>query len=249
MKTSPASGLLIALLLLTAISACSSNGQLEPSSKRKAADSQAKLGVAYLQKNRLQLAKDHLEKALKRDRNSPVVQHYYALLQERLGNDAEAQKYFRAALQNDADNAELLNNYGTFLCKTGEVNQAESLFVRAANDPLYRTPELALENAGICLKKKGDYEKSASYFEQALAKRAQLPSALYHMAELFYLEKQNAKAQAYLYRYNELSPQTAETLLLCYKIHSSLGETAQADKCANQLLADFSQSPQAKELN
>lgn len=217
--------------------------------RKKAAEYQAQLGAGYLQRNRLNLAKQYLEKALKSDSNSPQAQHYYALLQEKLGDNIKAGQYFRRAMAQDGKNPELLNNYGSFLCKSGSTQQAVAAFMSAASDPLYKTPEYAYSNAGICLKNKGNPAEAVSYLRKALALQPHLPTALFHMAELSYTQNENAKAQAFLYRYTEHHTDTPETLLLCYKINHALHDDKQAEECANRLLSKFPQSREATGIN
>lgn len=104
---------LAVLLLAVALSACASNPSA--SSKKETAEYYAQLGVGYLQKNRLELAQENLEKALKINRNSKDALHYSALLEERLGNMQKAHALFNRAMQLDGKNPELLNNYGSHL--------------------------------------------------------------------------------------------------------------------------------------
>lgn len=240
--------LVAACVAAALVSGCTSATAVK-GDRKKAAEYQAQLGAGYLQRNRLDLAKEYLDKALKSNENSVQAQHYYALLQERLGNDKLAGIYFRRAMQQDAENPELLNNYGSYLCKTGAIKQAENAFIRAAQDPLYKTPEFAYANAGICLKKKGDSGKADNYLRQALSINPYSALALFHMAELSFNQQQNAKAQAFLYRYNEKHPDTPETLRLCYEINNALHEDQQAGECANRLLSKFPQSRAATHLN
>jgi len=215
----------------------------------KAAEYHAQLGVGYLQRNRLNLANEYLKKALKANPRSPEVQHYNALLQERLGRQEQAGQHFAKAMRLDSDNPELLNNYGSYLCKQGEIQKAETVFMRAADDPLYKTPEFALTNAGICLKKQGAYRQAEQYLDKALEARQNFPSALFHIAELSHQQNKNAKAKTYLYRYNERVSDTPETLLLCYRIHIALSEHKAAQRCLSRLLANFPDSREAKKLN
>ncbi len=231
------------------ISGCTSTGSSLKKNPKKAAGYQAQLGAGYLQRNRLGLAKQYLEKALKSDSNSPEAQHYYALLQERLGDNAKAGTYFRKAMAQDGKNPELLNNYGSFLCKSGDTQQAVAAFMTAASDPLYKTPAFAYSNAGICLKNKGNHAQSEEYLRKALALQPYSPSALFHMAEISYNRGENAKAQAFLYRYTERHPDTPETLLLCYKTNRALHDGKQTEECANRLLGKFPQSKEVAELN
>ena len=244
------STIMTAALLLTAtlLQGCSAVSG-KSGGARKAAEYHAQLGIGYLQRNRLVLAKEYLDKAIKHNKNSPTAQHYYALLQERLGNDKLAGEYFSKAMRKDAENPELLNNYGSFLCKVGALEKAQSAFMAAAKNPLYKTPEFAYTNAGICLKRKGEATQAEAYLRKALSLRADFPSALFHMAELSHQQNENAKAQAFLYRYTEHIPDTPETLLLCYNINVDLRDDVAAQKCADQLLAKFPRSNEASKLN
>ncbi len=226
---------------------CATNSK--KSKSLEAAGYHAQLGIGYLQRNRLKLAQQYLGKALAANPKSPTVQHYYALLQDRIGNKQLAARYFALAVKQDRNNPELLNNYGSFLCKHGAVNRAEMAFLRATANPLYDTPEFAFTNAGICLKKRNNYRRAEGYLSKALSLNPTFPSALYHMAELSHRQNKNAKAQAYLYRYNERAPITSETLKLCYRISTALNEVASAQKCSAQLLANFPNSKEASELN
>jgi len=243
------SALIVAVCVIAVtISGCTSTGSPKKNSK-KAAEYQAKLGAGYLQRNRLDLAKEYLDKALKSNSNSPQAQHYYALLQERLGDSAKAGSYFRKAMAQDGKNPELLNNYGSFLCKSGDIQQAVSAFMTAANNPLYKTPDFAYSNAGICLKSKGDFAQADAYLRKSLSIQPYSPTALFHMADLSYKQSENAKAQAFLYRYNERHPDTPETLFLCYKTNRALNDGQQAQECANRLLSKFPRSKEAAGLN
>ena len=238
---------LTALLLSVTVAGCSLSSS--SGNKDKAADYYAQLGAGYLQKNRVKLAKDYLEKALARNSHSSQAQHYYALLQDKLGNPEKAGVYFRKAMQTDGKNPELLNNYGSHLCREGEYSAAVDAFLAALKDPLYSTPEFAYTNAGICLAKQGKRTEAEGYYRQALERNEKFPLALYQMAELEYARGENAKAQAFLYRYNEQAQDTPETLLLCHKVNRALNESQQADKCSTALLTHFPNSKEARQLN
>ncbi|HPE61843.1 MAG TPA: type IV pilus biogenesis/stability protein PilW [Thiolinea sp.] len=250
MKTTPLPATLLLFLILSlGLAGCTTTSSSSRPDRAKAAEYNAKLGAGYLQRGRYDLAKEYLEKALKKDQNSSMAQHYYALLQEKLGRDDQANLYFRRALKQDGKNPDLLNNFGTFLCKQGQYQEAVTAFLRAASDPLYKTPAFAYTNAGICLEKQGRKNTAEAYFRKALTYNNKFPLALYNLAQLAHEQNENAKAQAFLYRYNELAPSSPETLLLCYRIHKSLHEDSKAENCVNNLLARFPDSPEASELN
>ncbi|WP_020395260.1 type IV pilus biogenesis/stability protein PilW [Thiolinea disciformis] len=240
---------LAALLLCVALSGCETTSSQPKTSDAKTADYYADLGIGYLQKERLDLANENLQKALVKNPRSSKAHHYYALLQDRLGYNEQARVHFRKALERDGRNPELLNNYGSHLCKTGAYAEAVKAFSVAFSNPLYPTPEFAYTNAGVCLQKQGDYVQAEHHYRLALERNPKFALALYRMAEIEHMRGENAKAQAFLYRYNEQGSDTPETLWLCTKINRALNDTDQAEKCATTLLARFPKSNEAASLN
>lgn len=238
--------LLFTGLLLTSVllSACSSQIKTE-----EASDYNSDLGIQYLQKGHLNRANEKLSKALDQNPDSPKVNHYFALLQERLGNKAKADKYFRKAISLAPKDPEIRNNYGSYLCKNGQPQKAVQQFLTAVKDPLYRTPEFAYTNAGICLRKTGNDAKAEQYFRQALKKRASFPSALLEMSKLYYDRKQYARAQGFMLRYENVGRSTPEALELCVKVNLKMQNNAKAETCKAALLRLFPESPEAERIN
>jgi len=235
---------LLPLVLSSSIlGGCSSTPSSSDSSSK--ADTYTQLGAAYLQKGRFDLAKLNLEKALAENSSSADVHHYYALLEEHLGDDGQASKHFQMALSLDGKNPELLNNYGSYLCKTGHYAAAEHSFLGAVSDPLYKTPEFAYTNAGLCMGKLGKNEQAESYFRQALQVNRNFAEALYQMAKLNHERGDNPKAQAFLYRYNDNGTPTPDSLSLCYQIESQLNDAAKAGACMADLRTKFPESAPA----
>jgi type IV pilus assembly protein PilF len=231
------------------LSSCVSEPTQYKVKNKKAAEYNAKLGAEYLKQHRLKLAHEKLSKALQQNPNSTRVNHYYALLQEKLGQRRLAQQHFQKALTISQNNPELHNNYGSFLCKIGNYDKALLQFAQAIKDPLYKTPEFAYTNAGVCLKKSGKTQNYEDYFRKALQLNPQFDLALYQMALLKWKQGNSAKAQAFLYRYNDIAKQTPKSLLLCKQIHDKLGEMVEADKCISQLLSTFPNSEEVSKLS
>ena len=241
--------LLLGLAIITSLASCASGTTSTRSKNLKAAEYNASLGAEYLRKNRLTLANEKLSKALEQNPNSENANHYYALLQEKLNNNATALKHFKRAIRASKRNPNLHNNYGSFLCNMGQYRQAISEFAQAVKDPLYKTPEFAYTNAGVCIEKSNSKESSEAYFRKALEINPKFASALFQMAKLNWKQGNISKAQAFLFRYNDVARQTPESLLLCKKINEKLGELAQAEKCVSQLLSHFPSSKEANNIN
>lgn len=234
----------------TTTTSSSSSSSLSTKDGYKAASYNAQLGVNYLQIGRLDLAKEYLEKALRYDPKSIEANHYYALLQERLGDNTLATRHFvKAVRASKTPSSELMNNYGSHLCRVGQYTEAINAFKTALRDPLYVTPEYAYANIGVCLMKQDQIDEAEGYFQQALDKNDKFALALYQLADVSYRKHDYAKAQALWFRYRDSGPQTAESLLLCTQISVALQDNAQAEQCTNTLLARFPTSAEAQQLN
>jgi len=232
-------------LLFLFLTSCSSTGVKET----KASEFNADLGIRYLQKGRLQLADEKLKKALDQNPNSARSNHYFAILQQKLGNYQKAEHYFNRAVNIKPKDPEIRNNYGSFLCETNRPQAAVKQFLSAVADPLYRTPEFAYTNAGICLRKTGNDAKAEQYFRTALKKKSSVPSALLEMAKLYSDRKQYPRAQAFMLRYESVGKSTPEALEACYIINQKMGDYAKSGQCKSALLRLFPTSQEAEKAN
>ena len=227
------------LILLLSLTACSSNKSKPTPKKSEAASYNARLGAEYTRKGRLNLANEKLLKALDQNPDSVEANHYYALLQQKLGLNKTAETYFRKAISISPNDPQLLNNYGSYLCQNGQYQSASQHFMAAIKDPLYTTPEFAYTNAGICIKKSGDVITAEKYFRKSLALKPNFASALYQMAKIKFEQGDYTRAQAFLQRYHERNPQVVESLSLCVQINSRLGDLNAAGQCKRKLAGRF----------
>jgi len=241
-KTLLSSSFIVSALFL---SACSSTSI----KSNEASNYNSDLGIRYLQKGRLNLANEKLLKALDQNPNSAQSNHYYAILQQKLGNNKKAERHFLKAANLSPKNPEIRNNYGSFLCDTGRPQAAVKQFTVAINDPLYRTPEFAYTNAGICLRKTNNDAKAETYFRQALKKKSAFPSALLEMAKLYSDRGNFPRAQAFMSRYESVGHSSPEALALCSKINTKMGDHAKASSCKSTLLRLFPTSQEAQQVN
>lgn len=226
------------------LTACSNDTQ-----EKKASSYNADLGIRYLQKGRLKLANQKLMKAIEQNPDSAKSNHYFALLQAKLGDNKKAAKYFSKAVNLDKKDSELRNNYGSFLCKIDQHQSAVQQFLIAVKDPLYETPEFAYTNAGICLRKANDHNQAEKYFRIALKKKAAFPSALLEMAQLYKDKKNYAKAQAFMLRYETVGRSTPKALQLCTMINKKMGNSKKSNSCKSTLLRLFPESKEAEQIN
>lgn len=128
----------------------------------------AQLGIAYLEKNDMQRAKQKLLLSLAQAPTIPEPWYSMAWFLEVTGNKPEANIYYLKAIAVSPEQGAANNNYGAFLCRSGHYQAAIQQFLLAAHAPIYLNPAAAYENAGLCAKKLPDNTQASGYFRQAL---------------------------------------------------------------------------------
>jgi type IV pilus assembly protein PilF len=94
--------------------------------QHRAAVYNTELGVAYLQRGALALAKEKLDQAQRENPDSPSVQSARALLFERLGEPARAERAFRRALALAPHDPDYQNDYAVYLCSNASTRGASN---------------------------------------------------------------------------------------------------------------------------
>ena len=163
---------MLAPIAITALSACvtvevNSEPEIYSNSEEKAA-ARIALGIGYLEQGNMSKAQENLEIALKHApnyyRSQITMAHYY----ERVGENSEANELYEKAVRMHSRNGNVLNNYGTFLCKQGDYQQADQYFNRAIEQPYYYQISGSYENAAFCALRAGEENKAMDYFARAL---------------------------------------------------------------------------------
>src|SRR3981189_1597946 len=195
-----------------ALAACSSvNG---PRKKSDASNYNMQLGMAYLNQGDLGVAKEKLDRAMAENSGDPNVHSAMAMLQDRLGRPEQADKEFRAALSLGPRNPDVLNNYAVYLCRTGRTDEGVKSFEEAAHNALYRTPEAAYTNAGVCLRGAKRDTQAALSFQRALQVRPNFSEAAYQLADLDFQRGEVQEARDGIDRFIASFEATPDLLLL-----------------------------------
>ncbi len=232
-------------ILSLAVSACVTK---EVSVKSKdASEYNAQLGAKYLSRGELDQAKDKLEKALDQDENNARAHVSYGQLQHLVARNDSARFHFKKAIALEPDEAEHRNSYGVFLCQIMDYENALSEFEAAAANPYYKTPEFALDNAGLCMLQNKQYDQAGSYLRKALRVNTKFANAYLHMAELLFEQGRVSVANAYFQRFGAYGRDSAESLLLGLKINRNIGNQPKAEQYASRLLNEFPESHEAGE--
>ena len=219
------------------------------SEKIEAARVHTELGQKYMQQGKLEIALDNLNKALAYDSDYVNAHTVIAVLYERIGDPKQAEEHYRRAAQIKSKGGNELNNYGAFLCKVGRYDEAAGYFDRAVADPFYKTPEVALTNAGTCLLKGGKRDQAEVVLRKALDRSPDNPEALFQLASALYEKGEYFKARAFMQRFESVGQARPESLMLGRNIELRLGNGNGASDYTRRLLQSFPESQQARALN
>ncbi|NOX75479.1 MAG: type IV pilus biogenesis/stability protein PilW [Gammaproteobacteria bacterium] len=220
----------------------------EQKAQMKAADTNMRLGVGYLQQGRIDDALEKLKKALAAEPDFVKAHSAIALVYERLGERDNAEEHFLEALELGPGDGRIHNNYAAFLCRSGRPVEAEPHFLQAIRSRGYRTPERALENLGVCAMHIPDYEKAEIYLRKALQMNPKLPDALLQMAHLSVEKKRFMSGRAYLQRLREVTDLSPDALWLGVLVEKKLGDSAAVRQYEIQLRKKYPDSNEAREL-
>lgn len=237
-------------ILLAGLTACQQGGQARSSESdpERLAEVNTQLGIQYMQGGDYETALEKLTRALKADSSHVDAYNALGLLHANLGQVEEAERHFKRALKLDAGNSATLNNYGQFLCQLERYKEGQAMFQRAIANPLYRSPELAHSNAGLCALAEGNLEVAETHFRAALEIDPKLPPTLYQMAEISYQQGNYLPARAYLQRYAEVGRHSARSLWLGVQVERELGDRDAAASYALKLEKNFPDSNETRLL-
>lgn len=253
-KLSP---VLMTLCAVSMLSACVSqnyeNDKNTPiieneSSNNEIAMTRIQLGLGYLKMGNTQQAKLNLEKAKRFSPNLVQVHTAFAHYYDSVDEPTLAIKSYEHALSINPNDADTLNNYGVFLCRQQEYDQAEKQILKAIAIPSYILVAQSYENLALCQLKAEHFAKAEGYLEKAIAHSPNRASSLLQMMQLQYAKSDYKMAQNYLYRYEKSTRRfSAQALALAFKIYKKQGNNHVAKNYANMLVKMFPSTFETKQ--
>lgn len=233
------------VLLALSVTACSwfSNNAVE-----KPTDIYLQLGVRYMDLNKLELAKENLQKALEKEPNNARAHSALAVLFEKINHFDEARQHYESALSLASDDIGIQNNYGKFLCDRRQFERGLALLTTATSNLLNDRQWMALTNAARCHLGMGQRPKAVTLLKQALDMNGQYSAALLEMQKISYQVGEYKEAEDYLQRYLGEARHTPETLWVGIQTEQALGNLSLANEYRNLLLDKFPNSNEAKQV-
>ncbi|EMV9341573.1 type IV pilus biogenesis/stability protein PilW [Vibrio alginolyticus] len=199
------------------------------------AESRIALGLGYLDGGNMIRAHDNLQQALNHApqyyRAQLSMAHYY----ETVGEDIKAEQMYKRSLRQHTKNGNVLNNYGTFLCKRGDFEKADQMFNRAIEQPYYYLIPASYENAAFCALKSQDKDKARYYFARAIDHDPHRPKSILQLAKLEIDSGDYTEARIRLMRFNQMYGVKKPSLQLMIQLERAAGNEAFEKKYQKQL--------------
>lgn len=207
------------------------------------------LAAGYYERGRLDVALEELGEAVKLDPTNARAFNLFGLVYALLGDRPNAERSFQRALTLAPQDSDVHHNWGWYLCMNGRQRDALREFDAALRNPLYRTPEVALVNAGRCSASIGDIKGAEAYFRRALAAVPGEPNAHYGLAMLAYKRSELSEARNWIRGAVLRGEPTPEALYLGMCIERRLGDRQAELSYASQLRNRHPQSAETRAIS
>jgi type IV pilus assembly protein PilF len=251
---------LAALLLCAAtLVACKTSPSAPPPSETKdritasdqseasrRANVRLQLASAYFTDGQLTTALDEVKQAILADPKMSEAFNLRGLIYAGLGDTSLAEDSFKRALQLSPGDADVMQNYGWFLCMQKRYPEANAQFQQALALPQYRDVTRTLLTQGVCEARSGQLPEAERTLQRAYALDASNPVIALNLSEVLFQRGEYERARFYIRRVNA-SPQqsNAQTLWLAARIESRGGNVKAANEIGQQLLSRYPKSPEA----
>ncbi|MDP8079570.1 type IV pilus biogenesis/stability protein PilW [Phocoenobacter skyensis] len=163
---------LTACFLIITLAGCVSSKADFSINRTEAMKARLNLALGYLKENNFPKAKLNIDKAINHNNQDYLPYSVLAYYYQQTGDVTKAMQTYQQAVtlsqkfaKNHQARPDVLNNYGTFLCKQGKFKQAYDQFEQAfeSEQPYYHQAD-TLENIILCAKS----EKNLTQMNKAL---------------------------------------------------------------------------------
>jgi type IV pilus assembly protein PilF len=231
---------LMLTLLLAGCAAVGGQATAVDRAKPLSSEGHSNLSLAqiYLQNKDVAKATFHAKAAVASDPGSGLTHAVMAMIHATSGDQKKAAKEFDRALRIAPTDGAILNSHATWLCDMGQFDQADAEYAQAVLDPRYITPLQALNNAGACAHKAGQFAKAEGYFRRVLAVSPRDSQALLLIADATLRQRKILEAQAFIQRRDALGSDIA-TLVLAARIEDAANNRLAAARYRQRLKEEF----------
>ena len=206
------------------------------------------LGAGYYERGQMDVALEELNEAAKLDPNNARIYNIYGLVYTMLGENPKAEQNFQRALSLAPQDSDIRHNWGWYLCSNGRPRESIPEFEMALRNPLYKTPEIALVNAGRCSVAFGDTAGAEVFFRRAVAGAPNNAGANYGLALIAYRAGRLDEARGFARRLTQQPASAPEALYLGMCIEKKAGDRGAELSYVSQLRNRYPDSAETKAI-
>jgi type IV pilus assembly protein PilF len=232
--------------LLFACVITSSEPTVEAWPKEERVQAHVELGMSYLRRDRLDVARENFNNALAVDSKSSTAYRGLGLVEAKALNLKLAQGYLQRAVSLDPGNIAAVSDYAIMLCQAGSAASGVNVLEKNIKNPELTGLPVKLA-FGSCYQADGQTEKAILAYKEVLALDPDLQQALLAMAHLKYSAKNFLSASAFLQRYFYTNTISSDALLLAANVEHTLDNPEERDYYTQQLWSRYPRSKQAIE--
>jgi type IV pilus assembly protein PilF len=209
----------------------------------KRAGVRMELAAAYFGRGQMTTALDQVKLAIAASPNLSEAYNLRGLIYANLGDERLAEESFRRALQINPRDADVMQNFGYYLCQKKRFPESNAMFEQALAIPQYRDAPRTLLTQGVCQAQAGQLPQA----EATLLRSYQLdpgnPSTAVNLSEVLYKRSDFERARFYVRRVNtQPDVANAQTLWLAARIEHRLGNERAVQEFGGQLRGRFPES-------
>lgn len=202
------------------------------------------LAIGYYEQGQMSTALDEVKQSLQIDPSLADAYTVRALIYMELMENRLADENFQQSLKLAPNNPDTANNYGWFLCQSGQPAQSIQWFEKALSNRSYSSPSKALNNAGVCSLKQKKLPEAEQYLTRAFQMDPSNPDVNLSLAKYWMARGETPRAQFYARRVIAADRLTADALWTAIKIEHRAGDRLAEAGLANQLRRRFPHSPE-----
>lgn len=191
-------------------------------------DAYTRLGMAYLERDNLPRALSALDRALAIAPDDAEALQAMAVVYQRQGESALADRTFRRALSADPELTRTRNNYAAFLYDQGRIREACRQLERAGADTQYANRAQLFTNLGRCQRRLGEVDAARESLERAQSIDPRRPESYLRLARLEHEQGYHARAERQLETFIRLAGSTPAARRLAGDLERARGDRVTA---------------------
>lgn len=207
------------------------------------ANVRTELAKGYFTQGQYATALDEIKQALAAKPDMRDAINLRGLVYAAMGERQLADDSFRRAMDMFPRDADIMHNYGWFLCQEKRYPAAFEQFNRALAQPDYRGSARTLLARGVCELNAGKPAEAQASLAKAFELDPGNPAIAYNLANVLYRNQEYERARFYINRVNAQPGQSnAQTLWLELRVERKLGHPVTVEELGEKLRKNYAQS-------